>query len=250
MFLRCANSVFTQTFSDCEWVIADDICNPPVEVILEEIDSWWKPRGLQIKIVRLPQKSGRIVARNAAMSASSGDWITWLDGDDEYASTYLEIIDEATKIYPDYKVFNFNHLVFNYNYKPYIREFIDMEKQGDAPFRAGVVGAGSFVFHRDVYKDIGNLPELNLWEFAHDFFEKFPEVKPFYWDESKKSYHSLGNPWGEDYAYFYMITRKYKSKHLDVAPYFVHDRWGHHLPGAEEFSDKQGATPQWDSKNQ
>lgn len=249
MFLRCANSVFGQTFEDFEWVIVDDICNPPIEEILEKHDSWWKPKGLQVKVVRLPEKSGRIIARNAGMKAASGEWFCWLDGDDEYASTYLKMVDDATKVFPDFKVFNFDHLVFGYDYKPYIRKFMNMEIQGDAPFRAGSIGAGSFVYHRSVYEDIGKLPELGLWEFAGDFLERHPEVKPFYWNEQNKSYDSLGNPFGEDYAYWYEITRKYKSKYIDAAPYYVHSRWGHRLPEDPNYVVDPGAKPNFNPSN-
>lgn len=249
MFLRCATSVFGQTEQDFEWVVADDICNPPVEEILEAHGDWWKPKGMKVKVIRLPEKSGRIIARNAAMKASTGDWICWLDGDDEYASTYLQMISDAIKIYPDYKVFNFNHLIFGYDYKPYIREFINMEKQGDVPFRAGVVGAGSFVFHRSVFEDIGPMAELGLWDFSKDFIEKHPELKPFYWNESKQDYDSLGNPWGEDFAYFYEITRKYKSKYIDAAPYYVHSRWGHRLPDDPNYVVDPGKAPEWNKSN-
>jgi len=250
MFLRCANSVFTQTSKDWEWIIADDVSNPPVQEVLESIDSWWKPRGLQVKSILLPEKAGRIVARNRGMEASTGEWICWLDADDEYASTYLEMVENAIRIYPDYKVFNFNHLIFGYDYKPYIREFMDMNVQGDAPFRAGSIGAGSFVFHRSVYEDIGNLLELGLWDFSNNFLEKHPEVKPFYWNEQKQSYDSLGNPWGEDYAYWYEITRKYKSKKLDAAPYYVHSRWGHRLPDDPDYVVDPGKLPSWNKNNQ
>ena len=36
MFLRCASSVFGQTFNDFEWIVVDDISNPPVEETLEK----------------------------------------------------------------------------------------------------------------------------------------------------------------------------------------------------------------------
>src|SRR3990167_5307805 len=247
MFLRCANSVFGQTFQDFEWVIADDRSNPSVETTLEEHDSWWKPRGLQVKTILLPEKSGRIVARNRAMEASTGEWICWLDADDEYASEYLRMINDAIRLHPDYKVFNFNHLIFTYDFKVFERKFMNMETQGDAPFRAGSVGAGSFVFHRSVYEDIGNLPELGLWDFANDFLERHPEVKSFYWNEGKQSYDSLGNPWGEDFGYWYEITRKYKSKYLDTPLYFVHPRWGHRWPDDPDYVLDPGKKPEWNS---
>ena len=250
MFLRCANSVFGQTFEDYEWIIADDIANPPIEEILEKHDSWWKPRGRKVKIVRLKEKAGRIIARNAAMKAATGDWICWLDADDEYASWYLQAMADAIRLHPEHKVFNFNHLIFGYDYGTSIRRFIDMEEQGDKPFRAGVIGAGAFIFHKSVFKDVGPMPELGLWDFANKAFEEFPEIKPFYYNEHKKSYDSLGNPWGEDYYYFYKMTRKYKSKYLDAAPYFVHSRWGHRWSDDPDYIVDPGKVPEWMPKNQ
>jgi len=252
MFLRCANSVFGQTYDDFEWVIADDIANPPIEEILEEHDSWWKPRGRKVKIVLLPEKSGRIAARNVAMEASSGEWICWLDGDDEYASFYLQAMADAIKLHPKYKIFNFNHMMFPYAYDSdvHIRRFIDMEQQGDKPFKSGVIGAGAFIFHRDVYKDIGNLPELGLWEFAEKAFEDHPEIKPLYWNEHKQSHDSLGNPWGEDWFYFYKMTRKHKAKYLNIAPYYVHSRWGHRWSDDPDYVVDPGKKPNWSKKNQ
>ena len=249
MFLRCATSVFGQTYQDFEWVIADDMSEPPIEETLEKHGDWWQPKGLKVKTVRLPEKGGRLIARNMAMKASTGDWICWLDSDDEYASTYLEMVNQAIETYPEEKVFNFNHLVFGYDYKPYVRQFINMDDQKDKPFRAGVVGAGSFVFHRSVMEDVGFFPEVGLWDFAKWFLDKYPEVKPFYWNEAKQAHDSLGNPWGEDYAYFYMITRKYHSKYIDAAPYFVHSRFGHCLPGAKDYVKDPGAKPSYDPNN-
>lgn len=250
MFLRAANSVFGQTFQDFEWVIADDISNPPVEEILEtENDSFTKPKGLKVKIVRLPQKGGRIIARNAAMKAATGDWICWFDSDDELSSIYLEALDKAIKTYPDYKVFNFNHLVFHYDYNTEVRKFMNMEVQGKAPFGSGNIGAGAFVFHKDVYKEIGSLPEKGLWDFATEFFERHPETKPFFWNEQNKGYNSLGNPYGDDYFYFYEITRKFPCKYLNIAPYFVHSRFGHRWPDEKEIEGNMGNVPEWNPNN-
>lgn len=247
MFKRCMTSVYTQTCPDYEWIVVDDKCNPSVQ---EEVDIFNnKSDCMVVRVVPLSEKSGRIIARNAGMKEAQGEWICWLDADDEYASWYLQVIDEATKVYPDYKVFNFNHLIFNYDYSCYIRKFIDMEAQGDKPFRAGVVGAGSFVYHRSVMEEVGLFPELGLWDFAYKFLEEFPEVRPLYWNEAKQDYDCLGNPWGEDYAYFYRITRKYKSKYLNIAPYFVHSRWGHKLPDAPDFVKDPGKAPEINLNN-
>ena len=251
MFLRCANSVFGQTFDDFEWVIADDIANPPIEEILEQNDSWWKPRGRKVKIIRLKEKSGRIIATNKAMEASSGEWICWLDADDEYSSVYLEAMNDAIRLHPDYKVFNFNHLIFGYDYKPYIRKFMDMSIQGNAPFGSGMIGTGAFIFHRDVYKDIGGIPEKGIWDLASWAFEHYPEIKPFFLKPgTTDQYNSLGNPWGQDYLYWYMITRKYKAKYLDTALYYVHSRWGHRWSDDPDYLVDPGKKPEWNKNNQ
>lgn len=250
MFLRCANSVFGQTLQDFEWIVVDDIANPPIEETLEQHDSWWKPRGTQVKIVRLPEKSGRIIARNAGMAASTGDWICWLDADDEYASFYLSSLEDAIRLHPETKVFNFNHLIIGYDYKVHERKFINMDVQKDLPFPSGTIGAGAFIFHRSVYEDIGPLPEKGIWDLASWAFETYPEVKDFYLKPgTKDEYNSLGNPWGEDWLYFYMMTRKYKSKYLDFAPYYVHSRWGHRWSDDPDYVVDPGKAPRWDTNN-
>lgn len=247
MFLRAARSVLNQTYTEFEWVIADDMSIPNVYDILR------KDLGIndeRIKVVRLPAKGGRIIARNAAMKEAQGDWMMWFDSDDELSSIYLEGLSHAIDTYPDYKVFNFNHLTFGYTYDTSVRKFINMETQGDAPFGSGNIGAGAFAFHRDVYDKIGPLPELGLWDFAGKFLEKHPECKPFFEAEGRPGqYHSLGNPWGEDYHFFYEITREFKSKYLDWAPYFVHTRFGHRWPDEPEVEGNLGDKPSWNPNN-
>ncbi len=92
------------------------------------------------------------------------------------------------------------------------------------------------------------LKELNQKE--KDVINEFPEIKPLYWNKGKKSYDSLGNPWGEDWYYFYKITRKCESKYLDIAPYYVHSRWGHRWKDDPDYVVDPGKSPNWNPKNQ
>lgn len=251
MFIRCAKSVSNQSFEDFEWVIADDKCNPSVESLLLDQEVWGEEKDFDVdyQIVKLPEKQGRIYARNAAMKVSTGDWICWLDADDEYATFYLEALNDAIRVYPDYKLFNFNHLIFDHEYTTHIKKFIDMDIQKDKPFPSGTIGAGAFIFHRSVFEDIGCIPEKGLWELRDWAFENYPELKPFYWNEANQDYNSLGNPWGEDFLYFYMLTRKYESKYLDFAPYFVHSHWGHKWIEDPEYKKDQGKAPEFNVNN-
>lgn len=250
MFLRCAHSVFAQTFTDFEWIIVDDMSEPPVEEILESLSEWWGPKGLNVKIIRLDGKQGRIGARNVGIQAATGEWITWLDSDDEYSSIYLEAMNDAIRVYPEYKMFNFNHLVFHHNYNTTVRSFMNMEVQGDAPFGSGNVGAGSFIFKRELLEGVEYLPVVGLWDFRDWFFERYPEVMPFFESSSQPGKHnSLGNPWGEDYVWFYQLTRKAKCKYLNTALYFVHSRFNHRWDDDVLGEANPGSKPEYNPEN-
>lgn len=247
MFKRAAQSIFSQTNHDFEWVIADDISTPNVEEIIKELNP---PEWLNYKVVRLPEKGGRIIARNTAMRESTGDWICWFDSDDELASIYVDALSHAIDTYPDYKIFSFNHLIFGYNYDMHVRNFINMEVQGDAPFGSGNIGAGAFIFSREIYDKVGPLPEKGLWDFAEEFFTRHPECKIFF--ESKEQpgkYHSLGNPFGDDYFYFYEVTRHGRTKYLNTALYYVHNRYGHRWVDEKDYDDSQGSIPSYNPSN-
>jgi glycosyltransferase involved in cell wall biosynthesis len=239
MFQRCIASVQAQTFKDFVWVIADDKCNPSVENI---------PGNATI--ITLPEKSGRIIATNAALKESTGDWLCFLDADDEYSTIYLEALADAIRLNPEYKVFNMNHLIFDYDYKTWVRKFINMEVQGNLPFPSGVIGTGSYIFHRSVLEDVGMVPELGLWDLTNWFLEKYPEEKPFFEKKDRPGeYNSIGNPWGQDMVLWYMITRKYKAKYLDTALYYVHSRWGHRWPDDPDYVVDPGKAPELNPNN-
>jgi len=243
MFLRCAKSVHAQTFEDWEWLIGDDISRPSVDDVLLE-------SGLdldKIVVTRLSEKSGRIGATNAALDVATGDWICLLDADDEYASIYLEAIDKAIKTYPDYEMFNFNHLIFSYDFGTSIRKFLDVEKIDKRPFGSGSIGLGAFVVKKTVLDTIERLPVVSLWDLRDWFFERNPEVKEFFWNNNNKDYNSLGNPWGNDYAMFYMLIKKldYKCKYLDTALYYVHSHYGHRWPEDPDYLMGEGKKPEW-----
>lgn len=245
MFKRCINSIEAQTFEDFEWIIGDDKCNPSVLSQVSLFDNKHVPLVIELK-----EKGGRIIATNAALKEAEGEWICFLDADDEYANCYLEALNDAIRLHPEYKVFNMNHLIFDYNYKTWVRKFINMDVQGDLPFPSGVVGTGSYIFHRSVLEDIGYLPELGLWDLTDWFLNKYPELKPFYLkNDGSGNYNSLGNPWGQDFAMFYMITRKYKSKYLDTALYYVHSRWGHRWPDDPDYVVDPGKVAEWNPGN-
>ncbi len=218
---RAIKSVLNQTYPNFELIIVNDGSTDNTK---ENIYSFSDER---ITVVNLENNSGRIVARNRGMLKAKNDWLCWLDSDDEYLSIYLEAMNNAINEFPDYKVFNFGAIilwrnkvswtdVYQYNGMTYRPVFKPLEVEvGHEYFESGHIGAGSFIFHKDCVKEVGLMPEIpSPYEFAEvSGIPKYGRlVRP------------LGNPWGDDYYMFYKLTRKFKSKPLDMNLYCQHVR--------------------------
>lgn len=225
MLNRCVRSVINQTYEDFEHIIVNDgskiAFNPTKDsrqVLLEQAHF------------------ERMIAYNTALKASKGEWITFLDSDDEYTSEYLEAVSRMIEAYPNYKVFNFGSIHMHQNYVVTLTPPFKPAEIGEGHeiFRSGRIVNGTFVFHRSCYEALGGFPNVtNCWDLAKKAFEEFPEIKELYKRinpiTKAISYTELGNPVGQDYYYYYKLTRKYHSKPIDAYLYLVHPRTGHEI---------------------
>jgi len=232
---RALLSLQKQTFGGFEVIIVDDHTTPEHGSVDQVVA---KLRDNRFYVIHLENSPGRCAARNVGMTAAVGEWICWLDDDDEYVSVYLEALEHAMWVYPNAKCFNFGAILYhrkwiNYDgqrviYRTSIRptfrpKWIVSEGRHEE-FKSGHIGTGSFVFHREVYEEIGSLPfassPYKLHELATDVHHLYP------YPPQKKLGHagSLGNPWGDDWLMFYRITRKFQSIPLDLLLYIQHVR--------------------------
>jgi len=79
-FLRAAvASVFAQTLTDWELVIADDGSNEQTRAYLAEL-----ARQPRIRVVWLAHTGNPAAARNAALQEATGEFVAFLDSDDEW----------------------------------------------------------------------------------------------------------------------------------------------------------------------
>ena len=91
---RAIKSVESQTFTSYEHIVINDGSSIPFQ--------------LPDSVKRIDVAHGeRIIAYNRGLEQAKGDWICFLDHDDEYEPFYLEKVNNAIKTYPDYKMFNF-----------------------------------------------------------------------------------------------------------------------------------------------
>lgn len=104
---RCLESLSAQDSTDIEFILVDDNSTDKSRDIVEK---WVRgePRGVSIENERVPGVGG---ARNTGIDNANGEWITFLDSDDELN---LELVDKFKREYVrtdnGYNIYQFNHL--------------------------------------------------------------------------------------------------------------------------------------------
>jgi glycosyltransferase involved in cell wall biosynthesis len=82
---RAINSVLAQTFSDYEIIVIDDGSTDHTRGIVDRF------RGSRIRLLRLERNWGASRARNLGIQTAHGDWVAFLDSDDEWLPRKLEL---------------------------------------------------------------------------------------------------------------------------------------------------------------
>lgn len=230
---RAIKSIINQQYPDWELIIVEDGCTDNTPEILDK----FAESDSRIHVIH-QENQNRAIARNKGMEAAEGEWICWLDSDDEYSTHYLREIDIATKDFPDYKIFNFGSIIHFPDHHTAIRSVYcpAIEGEGHEYFRSGNIGCGSFVFRRDLWASDTKyrIPdEVNPYQFAASslFNMRYPDNQPdienpqgAFSDGVYRHGLSLGNPWGDDFLQFYKLTRDNHSKPLDVLLYVQYPR--------------------------
>ncbi|MCD8291105.1 MAG: glycosyltransferase [Prevotella sp.] len=113
---RTIDSVLKQTCQDFEIVVVDDGSKDNGASIAQEIDD------NRITVIRQPN-GGVSAARNKGIEHAKGQFITFIDADDEYAPEHLETLKHLIENYPDYNVYATSHLIVSGSTKsmPYIK---------------------------------------------------------------------------------------------------------------------------------
>ena len=93
-YLRaCIDSVLNQSFSDYELIIVDDASSDGSAAILEK----YAENDKRITVVRKSQNEGLHLGHRTAIEKCSGDYILFLDADDEFEEGLLGKVDGALR---------------------------------------------------------------------------------------------------------------------------------------------------------
>ncbi|MGP1387195.1 MAG: glycosyltransferase family 2 protein [Thainema sp.] len=92
-------SVLKQTVQDYELLIADDCSTDGTVEWLH--DTYPAAQYPQLQVIALPHNRGAAGARNVAIAQAQGDWVAFLDSDDQWLPGFLEAHANALAAHPD-----------------------------------------------------------------------------------------------------------------------------------------------------
>jgi len=230
--LRLAiNSVLDQTYPYWELIIVDDGSNDGTAEMLKDFQA----KDSRIKVITHEVPKERWVSYLDGYRAAKNDWILSNASDDEYIYAYLEQLNHCIKKY-DYKIFyyGYSYVSLESSWERPVKELVEDPDPnwGMKHYDHGTVqGMCSVAFHRSCLDAFDGVPMIeNFYDLA-DWFGKRVDQ---YWQErglegQPPIHYSnddkwCGNPWGDDYVFSWLLTRKYKAKKLDIRPTIAYDR--------------------------
>ena len=199
MLKRAIESVFAQTFSDWELIIVDD--SPEDYEFRDDVRDMIKNFSSSIKYIRHEKNSGVSIARNTGINLAQGEFIAFLDDDDEWLP---EKLSRQLEKFGNYKI----GLVYCRNYyvddvSGEIHEVKKVCHEGKvfyALLRENFIGSPSFVIFRTEYlREVGG------------FAVETPPIEAC-----------------EDWELFIRIAEKYEVACVDSPLVKYHDNHGEH----------------------
>ncbi len=176
-------SILSQTYKNLEYIIVDDNSKDETNDVVKSFSD------KRVRYIRHDTNKGPSAARNTALNVAKGDWITYLDDDDELYHTHLEVMlkhieknkntifaiprgKKTLELYVD------NFLVREIDDSENVPKNITPQDIGLKKFHFDNIG---FMHSRKVIDDgirFDEHPDLGAledWEFALQLSEKYPQ---------------------------------------------------------------------------
>lgn len=162
---RAINSVLRQTFKPLEIIVVDDASTDETLQVLSEYEHL-------ISLISLPNNKGVSYARNQAIKQSKGNWISFLDSDDEWIDEKLENQINYLKKNPYFKVIQSDEKWIR-NGNLFNRKKHHLKEEGwlfSRSLERCMISPSSVMLHRSVFEQFGlfneRLPvceDYDLW---------------------------------------------------------------------------------------
>ncbi|WP_299824562.1 glycosyltransferase family A protein [uncultured Pontibacter sp.] len=241
-------SVLRQSYQNWELIIVND-CSKDNTV---QIINRYIAQHDNIKLIDLEVNQGPCLARNIGIKCATGDYICFLDSDDLWHPSKLELQTSFHHQHP-YKISHTNFIFFNGNgivrrpWKNLIQ--LGMKKSGkllDQLYQENVVGILTVMVKRDILLDLGGFdPEIPALE-DYDLWIRIAEAgyEYGYIDKKLADYRvvngSLSNSPSKYKRVFKKFIRKHINKHIGN-PKLKGQIWGNYYRyfGTVYFKNKK-----------
>ena len=154
----CLDSVLGQTLRDLEVIVVDD-CSPDRSY---DVAMQWHARDSRVRVLKLPENGGLSHARNTGLAVARGEFLCFLDSDDEVEKdAYARAVESLTTSGSDFAVLGYQR--FNstrrWNAAPWItalhqRAAVGTNAQASPHLLANAV-AWSKVYRRSFWDEAG-----------------------------------------------------------------------------------------------
>jgi glycosyltransferase involved in cell wall biosynthesis len=164
---RAINSIKDQTYSNTEVVIVDD--NPPESCYREKIMQFMKQYSDDSNIIYIMNHKnlGGSLARNKGIYAATGEYITFLDDDDEYLPRKVEkqlmfmIENDLDMSFTNLKLVNQNKVLVDY------REYSSLKNSDNESLlkyhiMRHLTGTPTFMYEAEKLKEVGGFEDAKM----------------------------------------------------------------------------------------
>lgn len=95
---RALSSVVAQTVSPLEVIIVDDCSTDMTQAIAYASEAAFRSAGIDLVYHCLKQNSGPSTARNTGLQLARGEYVAFIDSDDEWMPEKLQIVSEVLQV--------------------------------------------------------------------------------------------------------------------------------------------------------
>ena len=92
---KCARSLFSQTYADCEFIFVNDASPDKSAEVLQNVVAEYPALADRIKLINNDVNRGVSFSRKAGVKASTGDYVIHVDGDDWVASDFVDCLAKS-----------------------------------------------------------------------------------------------------------------------------------------------------------
>ena len=162
---RAVNSLISQTYQNIEIIVIDD--NSDINIKSQNLEYFNNLKNNKIIYLQNEKNMGSTASRNKGIFKSRGDYITFLDDDDEYLSNKIEIqLNEMIKHNADFsatnvKLYNENGKLTDVRNRNYL--YFDLnEPLLVKHLKYHITSTNTLMFKKDFLISIGGFDEENL----------------------------------------------------------------------------------------